>query len=573
MPSTQSASKTFSNLDYQRVDTNKLQSQFLALLSSFRNAVTVDSQMEFLLKINDLRLEFSAMASLAHIRHTMDTEDEFYATEHHFYDTVTPSIQQLENDFYEALRLAPNQDALQEKWGHQLFRIADCSAKTTSQDVIQDLQQENLLITEYMRLKATAKIDFQGDTYNLSQLRPLEESSDRSVRREAALAKWSFYESKTEKLDNLFDKLVTRRHHIARKLGYDNYIKLGYNRLLRSDYGPEEVASFREQIALHVVPLAQRLYERQRERIGLDQLHFYDIDYRFPSGNPKPQGDPEWIIREASSMYQELSSETDTFFTFMQDHQLMDLVSRTNKATGGYCTYLPIYQLPFIFSNFNGTAGDLFVLTHEAGHAFQIFNSRKQPILEYVWPTYEACEIHSMSMEFFTWPWMKRFFGEQTDKYLFMHLASAVRFLPYGAAVDAFQHKVYEHPDASPAERHGFWQEIQSTFLPHLADEEAPAFLQKGGMWQQQNHIYASPFYYIDYVLAQICAFQFWERSRTDFSGAWKDYLHLCKQGGSHSFLELVEIAGLDSPFDPACLERTIASVADYLDQIDDRTL
>ncbi len=284
------------------------------------------------------------------------------------------------------------------------------------------------------------------------------------------------------------------------------------------------------------------------------------------------KGSPEWIIANGQKMYQELSKETGEFFRFMTENNLMDLVAKKGKAGGGYCTFIEDYKAPFIFSNFNGTSGDIDVLTHEAGHAFQVFSSRNFDIPEYLWPTYEACEIHSMSMEFFTWPWMELFFKEDTEKYLFSHLCGALLFLPYGVSVDEFQHWVYEHPEAAPAERKQKWREIEKKYMPHK-DYDGFSYLEKGGFWQRQAHIYNDPFYYIDYTLAQICAFQFWKRSRENYDVAWQQYVDLCKLGGSKSFTELVKSAGLISPFEDGCVQSVIGDVESWLDSVDDKKL
>jgi M3 family oligoendopeptidase len=339
----------------------------------------------------------------------------------------------------------------------------------------------------------------------------------------------------------------------------------------RSDYNPEMVANFRKQVRELIVPLASSLYERQRNRLGLDQLKWYDEDYKFTSGNPKPIGTPEEIVQNAAIMYSELSEDTNAFFKFMQESNLMDLVNRAGKAPGGYCTYLINYKAPFIFSNFNGTSGDIDVLTHEAGHAFQVWSSGQRFNLEeYHWPTSDAAEIHSMSMEFFTWPWMKLFFGPQTEKYHFMHLAGAVQFLPYGVAIDEFQHIIYENPDLTPAERNAVWRDLERTYLPHR-NYDGVEFMENGGFWQKQSHIFNHPFYYIDYTLAQICAFQFWSRDQKDHASAWHDYVELCRAGGSKSFLELIQLANLRSPFEDGCVASVIDDIANFLNSVDDK--
>lgn len=562
---------TFDQFEYKRPDFKRFEEDFQTALDAFEHALNAEEQHETLRHINDLRNTFSTMYNICMIRHTMDTRDEFYEQENEYFDQQTPAYQGLVNKFYAQLLNAKFRQELEARWGAQLFRIAEQSLKTFDDSVLELLQEENKLSSQYTKIKAGAKIEFRGREENLSSIIKHETDKDQATRREAQLAKWGFYEANAEAIEGVFDKLVKVRHQIAKKLGYDNFIGLAYDRMLRSDYNPEMVANFREQVKTHIVPIAQQLYERQRNRLGLDKLRFYDEDLRFASGNPDPKGEPGWIVEQAGQMYQELSPETHQFFRFMQEAKLMDLETRPGKATGGYCTFIDGYKAPFIFSNFNGTSGDIDVLTHEAGHAFQVYSSRDQGIGEYVWPTTEACEIHSMSMEFFTWPWMESFFKADTEKYKFGHLAGAIHFLPYGVAVDEFQHFVYENPDITPEERNAGWRRIEQKYLPQR-DYDGYGFLGAGRFWQKQSHIFNVPFYYIDYTLAQICAFQFWKKDQEGHETAWSDYLRLCKAGGSQSFLELVQLANLRSPFEDGCVASVVDVIKDWLEQVDDRS-
>ena len=561
----------FEDFKYQRPDIEAFSEAFLNHLRSFENAPDFASHEVAFSLLNDMRLEFMSMYNICYIRHTMDVTDKFYDAENNFYDEHMPQFQNLRNQFYQKLVNSPFRDQLEAKWGEQLFALAEQQLKTFQPEIQQDLVEENQLGSQYTRLKAGAKIQFNGDVYNLSSIHIPETSEDRDTRKAASETKWHFFSEQKEKFDEIFDKLVKTRHRIARKLGFKNYIELGYARMQRTDYTPEMVARFRDQVKEHIVPIASSLYARQARRLGLDRLKYYDEEYKFTSGNPKPKGSPEWIIDNASKMYADLAPETDTFFNFMRQNNLMDLVTRPGKSTGGYCTYIGKYKAPFIFSNFTGTSADIDVLTHEAGHAFQVFSSRDLGLNEYNWPTYEACEIHSMSMEFFTWPWMDLFFKEDADKYKFAHLASSITFLAYGVAVDEFQHFVYENPEVSPEERNEMWKKIEQKYLPHRDYDDNP-FLEAGGFWQKQSHIFVAPFYYIDYTLAQVCAFQFWKKDREDHQKAWQDYLNLCKLGGSKAFLALVEEANLQSPFEEGGVKSIVFTIRDWLDAVDDST-
>lgn len=563
---------SFSTYTYTRPNMDEISSQFEAAIKKFTEAASADAQNQVMNEINDIRNDIGTMFNLCYIRHSVDTNDEFYKAEQDYMDEIQPVIEGFVTRYYEELVKSSFRTELEEKWGSQLFALADAQLKAFSPEIVPLLQKENKLSSEYTKLIASAKIEFEGEERTLAQMEPFAESTDRDVRKRANEARFGFLAENEKELDRIYDELVKVRTEIAKKLGYNNFVELAYLRMMRTDYDASMVAKFRDQVKEFIVPMATTLKERQRDRIGVEKLKYYDEAFNFKTGNAVPKGSPEWIVENGQTMYDELSKETGEFFSYMREEQLMDLVAKKGKAGGGYCTYIENYKAPFIFSNFNGTSGDIDVLTHEAGHAFQVYSSRHFEIPEYNWPTYEACEIHSMSMEFFTWPWMDKFFKEDTEKYKFSHLSSALLFLPYGVAVDEFQHWVYENHAATPSERKSAWREIEKKYLPHK-DYDGNEYLENGGFWQRQAHIYNSPFYYIDYTLAQICAFQFWKRSRDNQEEAWKDYVHLCSLGGSKAFTGLVKEANLISPFEEGCVESVVGVIEGWLNAVDDKEL
>lgn len=562
----------FLEFPYERPNIKKVEEEFIALLNEFDNAETFKEQNIVMENITKLRSKVETMSQLAYVRHTINTLDEFYDKEKDYLDEMSPIYQGLVTKFYFSLINSKYKTELKEKWGNQLFNLAELTMKTFKPEIIGDLQEENKLSSQYTKLLASVKIMFEGEERTLAQMTPFTTSKDRNMRKESSEAKYNFFKEHEEEFDAIYDNLVKVRTRIAKKLGFNNFVELAYARLNRSDYNAEMVANFRKQVKDYIVPVSLKLYKKQQKRLGLDSLKYYDEKFNFNSGNAKPHGDATWMIANAKTMYKELSKETEEFFNFMVASELMDLESKKGKASGGYCTFFSEYKAPFIFSNFNGTSGDVDVLTHEAGHAFQSYCSKGYETPEYGFPTLEACEIHSMSMEFFTYPWMNLFFEEETDKYKFSHLADALLFIPYGVSVDEFQHFVYENPEITPKERKLKWREIEKKYLPQR-DYDGNEFLQNGGFWQQQRHIYESPFYYIDYTLAQLCAFQFWKKSNENREKAWQDYVTLCKAGGSESFLTLLKIAKLKSPFEDGCIESVIGSIENYLNSIEDSKL
>lgn len=562
----------FNEYTYTRPDMDVLAKEVDGLLAKFEAAATAEVQNDVISSFYKLSSSFETMSTLVSIRNSIDTRDEFYDGEMDFMNEVSPIYEGIVDRYYQALLNSKFREELEKKWGVQLFRIAELKQKTFAPEIVEELQAENRLTSQYSKLAASASILFEGEERNLSQMVPFTTSKDRTIRKAASEAVAGFFQAHETEFDEIYDKLVKVRHSIAKKLGYDNFVKLGYARMTRSDYNPEMVANYRKQVLDHIVPVATKLKKRQQTRLGLSELKFYDEALKFLTGNPAPKGSSEWILENGKKMYHELSRETDEFFRYMVDKDLLDLDAKKGKHNGGYCTYISEYKSPFIFSNFNGTYGDVDVLTHEAGHAFQVYQSRAFENSEYWWSTSEAAEIHSMSMEFLTWPWMKQFFEEDEVKYKFMHLSEALLFIPYGVLVDEFQHWVYENPEATPTERKSFWRKTEQKYLPHR-DYGDNAFLEQGGFWFRQLHIFVAPFYYIDYTLAQVCAFQFWIKSEENREAAWADYLRLCGLGGSKSFLELVSAANLKSPFENGSLKAVIDPIEQWLDNIEDQKL
>ncbi len=556
----------YSEFPYKRLTVDSQNALMVDWLVRFEDAESAEDQITVLEEVDNASREYASYVSIASLNFSRNINDEAAKSEKDYYDSIGPDIQEVYNKLDQAVDASRFKADLTEKWGATFLGKIEMDLKTFDPKIMDMLRKETDLRNEYTKLTAGAKIEFDGKSYNLAGLGPFHTHEDRDLRKRSYAARFQWFEDNADEFDELYDKLVKLRHQIATTLGYKNFVELGYLRMGRSDYGPDEVANFRKQIVDHVVPIVTQLLEQKKAILGLDHLYFYD-GINFKEGDPKPKGTPEELVAGAQDMYHELSPETGEFFDIMVNEELMDLVNREGKRPGGFCTSFPKYDRPYIFSNFNGTDHDITVLTHEAGHAFQCYSSRNQPLVSYLWPTMEAAEIHSMSMEFFTWPWMERFFKEETDRFKYKHIAGSLSFLPYGACVDHFQHWVYENPEATPKDRKNKWLELESIYLPNR-DYDDIEFPKSGGIWQGQLHIYQMPFYYIDYTLAQTCAFQFWIKSEENREKAWGDYMRLCKAGGSLPFTGLVELAGLELPFDDGCLESVVQKVSNWLDSV-----
>ena len=512
-----------------------------------------------------LRRHYDTWSALVYLRFAQDTTNEAAKAERDYADTLAPEAADLETSLKRRLLADRDRAAVAALAGEHAVRLWETDITTFDPAIKSDLEQEAHLCARYTELLASAKLQIDGRTVNLAGLGPYAEATDRSMRYKAESVRGWFFQANADALDEIYDKLVRLRHGMALKLGFPNYTPLAYRRLRRVDYGPNEVALYREQVVRLVVPLVGRLLAARRARNGWDKLHFWDEALIDPAGNPKPLGDHDVLVDAAASMFDEMDPLLAEFYRSMRDGGFMDLKNRPGKAGGGFCTSFPTEGVPFIFANFNGTHHDIGVFTHEMGHAFQNYASRDLPGVDYLWPTMEAAEINSMGLEFLAYPAIGRLVGDAAaDRFRRMHLIGALAFLPYGVCVDHFQHEVYAHPDAAPAERHAMWKRLEKIYMP-WTDYGDLDFLLKGGRWQAKPHIYGSPFYYIDYTLAQCCAMQFWVKSRRDYSAAMKAYVELCGRGGSAPFQDLVRSAGLVSPFANGALADVVKEAEAFL--------
>lgn len=563
----------FTELPYSRVTLEDTHAAIEKFLSDFASAGTAEAAAELLRGYFALSTETETNMSLAQVRYEINTKDEFYKAENDYYDENSPAMQLDEKRVTDALLDSPLRGGLEDKFGSLMFRMFENRRKLLNEASVPLMREENKLTSKYSELLGGAEIEFDGKTLNLSQLGPYRQSSDRAVRKSATAAYFGWFAARQAEFDELFAKLTVLRDEIAKNLGFASGVEYGYAKMQRFDYDEAMVKTYRDDVKKYLVPLVSELKLRQQKRIGVDKLRMYDNDYYFKSGNPKPFGTPDEMVAHAKKMYHELSPETGEFFDFMLEGGMMDLLAKPGKAPGGFCTAFPKYKTPFIFSNFNGTKDDVDVLTHEAGHAFQVYLSMREiDVPLYWWPTYESCEIHSMSMELITRPWMNGFFGADTEKFLYLQLEDILNFIPYGCLVDDFQHHVYRNPSESPDERAAAWLTLERGYMPWL-DYDGDAYLESGRRWQRQSHIFSSPFYYIDYTLAQNCAVQFFLRFENGDKNAWGDYLELCKTGGSETFVKLVEIAGLRSPFEADVLKNVCADLHRALAKTDDAAI
>ena len=557
----------FADISYTRADFDAAARFYASAAERLSAAGSFEEAEAVFLEVEDFSAKFDTALTVANIRHDIDTRDEFYDAEVAYIDEHAPELEEYVQRWQDALLRTPYRAAFEEKYNRVMFLNAEIDARTFSPEIVPELQRENALTTEYSKLLAGAQIPFEGGVYTLSQLTPIKQDADASRRAAAWAAEDAWYAEHAESLDAIYAELVTLRDKMGRKLGHDGYIPLGYDRMQRNCYDKADVERFRAAVVDYIVPIAYSVYETVAKRLGKSlPMGYADCAMWFTDGNARPVGTPEDILEAGRSFYHELSGETAEFIDHMLENGMMDVLSRPGKAGGGYCTTLTAYKTPYIFANFNGTSGDVEVITHEAGHAFASWTSRDIVPAESSSPSLEGCEVHSMSMEFFAEPWAERFFGADADKFRWPHLADAVTFIPYGTLVDHFQHECYEHPEYTPEQRNAAWSRLAAVYMPWLKPEESLGFYSSGRAWQRQRHIYISPFYYIDYCLAQTVSLEFWAMIKRDKAAAWEKYMAYTRLGGTLTFRELLDRAGLDSPFEPETLKAVAEAAKAWLD-------
>ena len=560
----------FKEMPYSRPDPEKVKSDLATLTERLKAARSYEEARAVFLEKEEKEKEIYTLATLSQVRHTIDTRDEFYDGEQTFWNTFQPELEEYKQAWLEAMLSSPFRRDFAAEYGEILFVNAEIQQKAFSPDIIPEMQRENELIQEYDKLLASAQIPFEGGVYTLAQLAPFKTDPDDARRLAAWKADGGWFKAHQERLDAIYDELVHLRDEMGRKLGYGGFTRLGYYRMQRNCYTAADVEKFRAAVRKYLVPVADAIKREQAKRLGKAYpLSFADSALEFRSGNPRPVGTADDILAQGQKFYDALSPETSEFFRTMMENGLLDVLSTEGKQSGGYCNSFPLYEVPFIFANFNGTQHDVEVVTHEAGHAFAYWMNRKRVPIECSWPSLEGCEVHSMSMEFFGWINAEGFFGGDARKFLYSHLAGAITFIPYGTMVDHFQHIVYEHPELTPAQRHAEWKKLLGVYMPWIRlDGEIP-FYSDGEGWQRQIHIYQMPFYYIDYCLAQTVALEFWAMIQKDFNNAWQHYMDYTVQGGSRTFTELLTSAGLVTPFDEECLKGVCEAATEWLNNFD----
>lgn len=489
------------------------------------------------------------------------TQDEaLEKEERRLKEEVDPVFDELNAKIREKALAASCRKELEEKFGSQYFSILKIQQDAFDPENIKLEVKINQVLADYTKLTGGASVELEGKKYPISHYKKFANDPDEGVRKASFLSFSGWYLKQRDELEKFFDRLAELRDQMGKVLGHQNFIPLGYQKMYRVDYGPDEVAQLREQIGEVLVPLARKIRQRQAKSLGKDAVAVWNSDFF-----------PEWLLGEMKvdipeqpqtilKIYQKLSPVLGKHFQNMMEKNLLDLEARDGKGPGAFCMDFSDYRTPYIFLNSVGEASDVTTMLHECGHSFQAWESREIDLLELRWPTLEACEVHSMGMEFLAYPYYEEFFTqEDAKKYKQKHLAESIFIMPYIAMVDEFQHQIYRGEAQGPEGRSQVWETIEQKYGGDLDFSDQPEWQRH--RWIRQLHIFRAPFYYIDYAIAQIGAWQLWIQSLQDKEAAMQNYLNLCRLGGTLPLKEFFAAGKLKLPFEKGML-------ADLVDQI-----
>lgn len=424
-----------------------------------------------------------------------------------------------------------------------------------------------MLRQEYQQTTGVMSVTYDGREMTMQQIASYLEEPDRAVREETYRLGAERFLRDAPKLDELYDKMVKLRDRIARNADCADFREYSFKAMERFDYEPEDCLAFHDAIEQVVCPAVGKLAEQRKAKLGVETLRPWDMAVD-PENRPplKPFETVEQLIEGCVGVFHKVDRELALVFETLRDKELLDLGSRQGKAPGGYQETYCERRLPFIFMNAVGAERDVGTLLHEAGHAFHTWSCRNDPLLPYRGYPIEFAEVASMGMELLSLPHIDVFHGDQTPRARKSFLEGIVQFFPFMACVDALQHWVYTHVDASIEERKDEWVRLRQRFMPHV---DWTGLEQYGRhSWHRKLHFFEVPFYYVEYGIAQLGALQVWMNSRKDYSHAVAMYRNGLALGGSRPLPEIFEAAGLKFDFTEQTLRPLIETVMEEIDKL-----
>ena len=528
---------------------------------------------KWLLDMSELEAVVSEDASWRQIRMTCDTENkQLEEAFTYFCMEIQPKIQPYADRLNRKLVDNPLTKELDQKEFFSYLRSVKKRIDLFREENIPLQAELSVMAQQYGVISGKMTVTVDGNEFTLQQASKFLEKPDRSVR-EAVYRKIQERRLQDrDALDTLYSKLIALRHQTALNAGFANYRDYKFEELGRFDYTKEDCFRFHEAVREYVVPLANRIQENKKKKLGLDRLRPWDTEAEPAGTEPlRPFADAKELITKTIACFDQLNPFFGDCLRTMQTMGRFDLESRKGKAPGGYNCPLAETGAPFIFMNSSGQMGDLTTMVHEGGHAIHSFLAHPLALSAFKDYPMEIAEVASMSMELFSMDHWDLFFENKNDlaRARAQQLERVITIFPWIATIDKFQHWIYENPTHSPEERKTMWMTILEEFSPRIIDWEGLSAFREYG-WQRQLHLFEVPFYYIEYGIAQLGAIGLWKQYNDNKQNALSNYMSALSLGGTRTLPELYEAAHLKFNFSKEHIKQLMEFVSGEMEKIVD---
>ena len=538
--------------DFVITDWQSLEPYFKNLLE--RNIDTSATLEQWLKDQSELEAVVNEDACWRQIKMTCDTENKSLEEAFNFFCMeIQPRIQPYSDALNKKLVNHPLVNELDTQKYFTYLRSVRKSIELFREENIPLQAQLSVMQQQYGIISGKMTVTVDGKEYTLQQAAKFLEDHDRKIR-EAVYRKINERRLlDTEALNKLFDQLVEKRNQEALNAGFDNYRDYRFKELGRFDYTKTECFAFHEAVKQHVLPLVNMIYQRKKEKLGLDNLRPWDIEAE-PEGTAAlhPFNTSAELIDKTAACFTKLRPFFGDCLKKMNELKHLDLESRRGKAPGGYNCPLAESGAPFIFMNAAGQMNDVTTMVHEGGHAVHSFLAHPLELNGFKEYPMEIAEVASMAMELFSMDEWKIFFDDTGDlKRAKEHqLERVITIFPWIAIIDKFQHWIYEHPQHTHEERTAKWVEVLNEFSDDVIDYGGLEAY-RSNAWQRQLHLFEVPFYYIEYGIAQLGAIGLWMQFKENKQLAMDNYCKALAMGGTKTLPALFETAGLQFDFSP----------------------
>lgn len=542
---------SFSQVEYERPDGQGVLDLIDKAKEQAENDILPFGMIWTLRKIGDATQEFYSMMTIAQIRNYLDVNDTFYSEEMEYLDTFDARIQNSYNQMFSSIENSRFSSIQNMIFGESGAEDLQMSSQASSEEILSLQEQEKKLVAEYYYEYAQATVSTPEGEVLFSSL----DSEGQSAYYNQFIQKYN------QQFGELYLELVSLREQMAQALGYDSYTQVADLDMLRNSYTREDIKTFREDIKQTIAPVyrsyLEDFYRRAENR---DQPGYV---YLLGEQSPVPQGSWQETLDQFEQLYQQMSEQTGECYSYLLSHEFIDAEPSQTKANVTFSTLIYSLNTPFLFANMNGSAEDVFSISHEFGHCFAMWQQLKLGSQQ-EGRSMDVSEIHSQAMQMLTLPYYEIFYGEDAGTARKYDVYTMVAGILTAAMNDEFQEKIYENPQMTVQELNELYKELA---MEYGLVVESPYFdMESFSMgWFTTNQYFDTPFYAIDYALSGCVAMEFLQMGLEDYTKALETYLSLVQQNSDYDFMTVLEETGLSSPFETEQMEALAQTMEDFL--------